>query len=127
MTTKGLTDAGDSVFTVDELAADFFAVIGAVSPDGPVHVLGHDWGSIQVWAAVCQPGAEDRVRSFISMSGPHLDHVAWWVHRRLRRPTVRGTAELFAQAVSSAYIPFLVSPLAPPVLGLLGNPDAGRG
>lgn len=124
---ESVTDAEDSAFTVDELAADFFAVLDAVSPDGPVHVLGHDWGSIQVWAAVCRPGAEDRVSSFTSMSGPHLDHMARWVRRRLRRPTLRGSAELFAQAVSSAYIPFLVSPLAPPVLRLLGNPDMVSG
>jgi pimeloyl-ACP methyl ester carboxylesterase len=124
---ESVTDAGDRAFTVDELASDFFAVVDAVSPDRPVHVLGHDWGSIQVWEAVCRPGAEDRVASFTSMSGPHLDHLRWWVSRRIRRPTPRGTVELLAQAVSSAYVPFLVSPLAPPVLRMLGTPDMVSG
>ena len=124
---ESVTDAADRAFTVDELASDFFAVIDAVSPDRPVHVLGHDWGSVQVWEAVCRPGAEDRVASFTSMSGPHLEHLRWWVHRRLRRPTPRGTAELLAQAVSSAYVPFLVSPLAPPVLRVFGTRDMVSG
>lgn len=124
---ESVTDAADRAFTVDELASDFFAVIDAVSPDRPVHVLGHDWGSVQVWEAVCRPGAEDRVASFTSMSGPHLEHLRWWVRRRLRRPTLRGTAELLAQAVSSAYVPFLVSPLAPPVLRIFGTRDMVSG
>lgn len=124
---ESVADAGDSAFVVGELAADFFAVVDAVSPHGPVHALAHDWGSIQVWAAVCQPSAEDRVRSFTSMSGPNLDHLASWVRRRLRRPTPRGAVELLAQAVSSAYVPFLVSPLAPPVLRILGTRDMVSG
>jgi pimeloyl-ACP methyl ester carboxylesterase len=121
------TDAGDEAFTVEELAADFFAVVDAVSPDEPVHVLGHDWGSIQVWTAVCQEGAERRVASFTSMSGPHLDHLAEWFRDRLRHPTPRGLAEVAAQAVSSSYVPFLVSPLAPPALRVLGSRERWRG
>lgn len=124
---ESVTGAGDSAFAVEELATDFFAVIDAVSPDRAVHVVAHDWGSIQVWEAVCAPRAEHRVTSFTSMSGPHLDHLAWWLRQRVRRPTVRGTAELFAQAVSSAYIPFLVSPIAPPVLRVLGTRDMVSG
>ena len=42
-----VTRAPDSAFTLDALADDLFAVIDAVSPDEPVHVVGHDWGSVQ--------------------------------------------------------------------------------
>lgn len=104
-------------FALPELARDFFAVIDDVSPDEPVHVLAHDWGSIQVWEAVCEPGAEQRVASFVTMSGPNLDHLAMWVRRTLRRPTLRGITQVATQAVSSSYVPFFVSPLAGPVLG----------
>lgn len=120
------TSAPDSAFTLEELAADFFAVVDAVSPDSPVHVLGHDWGSIQVWEAVCEPGAEERVASFTSMSGPNLDHLAAWMWRTLRTPTPHGIADVVAQAVSSSYVPFLVSPLAPPVLRVLGGRERWR-
>jgi pimeloyl-ACP methyl ester carboxylesterase len=121
-----VTDAPDSAFTVDLLADDLFAVLDAVAPDERVHLVGHDWGSVQAWEAVCRPGAEERIASFTSISGPHLDHVARWARRTLGRPTIRDVAGLLAQGVSSSYVPFLVSPLAPPLLGLLDR-DAASG
>lgn len=103
-------------FALPELAGDFFSVVDEVSPDAPVHVLAHDWGSIQVWEAVCEAGAEERVASFVSMSGPNLDHLAMWARRTLRHPTPRGVFEVGAQGLASSYVPFLVSPLSGPVL-----------
>jgi pimeloyl-ACP methyl ester carboxylesterase len=121
------TRAPDASFAVAHLAADLMAVIDAVSPDRPVHLVGHDWGSVQGWEAVCEPGAEQRIASFTSLSGPSLDHVAAWVRRTLRRPSPAGVAGLLGQAVSSSYVPFLVSPLAPPVVRLAVGPDAASG
>lgn len=121
------TRAPDSSFAVSHLAADLMAVIDDVSPDRPVHLVGHDWGSVQGWEAVCEPGAEQRIASFTSLSGPSLDHVAAWVRRTLRRPSPAGVAGLLGQAVSSSYVPFLVSPLAPPVVRLAVGPDAASG
>jgi pimeloyl-ACP methyl ester carboxylesterase len=34
-------------YKLDQLQDDFVAVLEAVSPDNPVHLLAHDWGSIQ--------------------------------------------------------------------------------
>ena len=118
---ESVTDASDEAFTLDVLADDLACVIDTVSPDGPVHVVGHDWGSVQAWEAVCRPGAEERIASFCSISGPHLAHVAAWVRTTLARPGPRGVLDLVGQAVSSSYVPFLVSPLAPVVLGALGR------
>jgi pimeloyl-ACP methyl ester carboxylesterase len=106
----------DEAFALPELARDLYAVVDAVSPDAPVHVLGHDWGSVQAWEAVCEPAAEGRIASFTSISGPNLDHMGSWVRRRLSRPTPRSLARLARQGASSSYIAFFVSPLAPPVL-----------
>jgi pimeloyl-ACP methyl ester carboxylesterase len=122
-----VTGAPDAAFTLDQLGDDLIAVVDAVSPRAPVHLVGHDWGSIQAWEAVCRPGAERRVASFCSMSGPNLAHVSDWVRRRLTRPTPRGLVELAAQAAASSYVPFLVSPLAPPLLGALGRRTAVSG
>ena len=122
-----VTPAPDSAFTLDELADDLMAVIDAVSPDEPVHLLGHDWGSIQAWEAVCRPGAEDRIASFCSISGPNLRHVDAWVRHTLAHPGPRGLVDLALQAASSSYVPFLLSPLAPPVLGALGRRNAVSG
>jgi pimeloyl-ACP methyl ester carboxylesterase len=123
---ESVTDAPDSAFTVDLLADDLFAVLDAVAPDEPVHVVGHDWGSVQAWEAVCRPGAEDRIASFTSISGPNLDHVSQWVRRSVARPSPRGVVDLLAQAVSSSYVAFLVSPVAPPLFGMLDR-DAASG
>jgi pimeloyl-ACP methyl ester carboxylesterase len=118
---ESVTTAPDSDFTVDVLGDDLAAVLDDVSPDEPVHVLAHDWGSIQAWEAVCRSGAEDRIASFTSMSGPNLDHVAAWARRTAGRPTPRAIGSLVGQAISSSYVPFLVSPLAPPALKVLGH------
>lgn len=123
---ESVTDAPDAAFAVDLLADDLLAVLDATSPDEPVHLLGHDWGSVQAWEAVGRPGARDRIASFTSISGPSLDHVAQWVRRTLARPSARGVAGLVAQGVSSSYVPFLVSPLAPPLLRLVDR-DAASG
>ncbi|MET7767486.1 SDR family oxidoreductase [Nocardia sp. NPDC005366] len=92
------------------LASDFFAVADAVSPDRPVHVLAHDWGSIQLWEAVCEPRAAARVASFTSVSGPNLDHVGKWVRAKLSRPTPRNLWQPFSQLLSSGYIAFSMTP-----------------
>ncbi|MEV0340601.1 SDR family oxidoreductase [Nocardia sp. NPDC050713] len=100
-------------FRLEELAADFYAVADAVSPDAPVHVLAHDWGSVQVWEAVCEPRAADRIASFTSVSGPNLDHIGKWVRARLSRPTPRNIWQPFTQLLSSAYTAFFMTPVLP--------------
>ncbi|MFD3510248.1 SDR family oxidoreductase [Nocardia sp. NPDC058666] len=100
-------------FRLDELSRDFYAVIDAASPDSPVHVLAHDWGSVQVWEAVCEPQAAQRVASFTSVSGPNLDHLSSWVRDRLSRPTLRNVWQPMTQLASSAYTFFFMTPRLP--------------
>jgi pimeloyl-ACP methyl ester carboxylesterase len=120
------SSAPDAAFSVHELAADLHAVLDATSPSSSVHLLAHDWGSVQAWEAVCRPGADQRIASFTSMSGPHLGHLGALVRRTLARPGPAGVAALVAQAVSSSYVPFLVSPLAPPVLDAIADRQRWR-
>ncbi len=121
------TRAPDRAFALPHLAADLMAVLDDASPDRPVHVVGHDWGSVQAWEAVCEPGAEDRIASFTSVSGPNLDHVGAWMRGTLQRPTPGRVAGVASQVVSSSYVPLLVSPIAPPVLRIVGDQDAVSG
>ncbi|MFE7718757.1 SDR family oxidoreductase [Nocardia rhizosphaerihabitans] len=100
-------------FRLEELSRDFYAVIDAVSPDRPVHVLAHDWGSVQVWEAVCEPQATERIASFTSVSGPNLDHLAAWTRDRLSRPSPRNIWQPVTQALSSAYTAFFMTPVLP--------------
>src|SRR3954449_2748026 len=55
---------GRKAYRLEHLKDDLLAVADAVSPDAPVHLVGHDWGSIQSWEAVTEPGAEKRFASF---------------------------------------------------------------
>lgn len=113
----GTTDPGAvERFALPELASDLFTVADAVSPESPVHVLGHDWGSVQAWEAVCDERAADRIASFTSISGPNLDHLSHWVRHNVSSPSVHGLLAVGAQALSSSYVAFFVSPAAPPVL-----------
>jgi len=70
---------GRAAYKMDRLAEDFRAVIDSVSPDAPVHLLAHDWGSIQSWGPVTDPALADRIASFVSISGPSLDHAGAWM------------------------------------------------
>lgn len=100
-------------FRLAELAADLFAVIDAVSPGTPVHVVAHDWGSVQAWEAVCEPGAERRIASFTSISGPNLDHLGTVLRESLRKPTPRNLVAPLGQAASSLYTLFFMMPVLP--------------
>ena len=69
-------------YALDLLVADLVAVADAVSPDRPVHLAGHDWGSVQAWSAVTDPDTQRRFASYTSISGPSLDHMAAWLRAR---------------------------------------------
>ncbi|MGW0839537.1 SDR family oxidoreductase [Streptomyces sp. NPDC002787] len=100
-------------FTLEKLTDDFLAVADAVSPDRPVHLVGHDWGSVQGWEFVTVERTEGRIASFTSMSGPSLDHLGHWVKRRVRRPTPRRIGQLLGQGAKSWYVYLLHTPLLP--------------
>lgn len=110
-------------FRIAELAADFRAVIDELSPDRPVHVLAHDWGSTTVWEAACEPGAEQRIASFTSVSGPNMDHLARWFRSRLARPTPKNLAQPLSQFLHFGYMLFFATPVLPRLALRLGaNP-----
>ncbi|WP_055494001.1 SDR family oxidoreductase [Streptomyces sp. TP-A0356] len=100
-------------FTLEKLTDDFLAVVDAVSPDRPVHLVGHDWGSVQSWEFVTVRRTEGRVASFTSMSGPSLDHFGHWIKQRTRRPTPRRLGQLLSQGAKSWYVYLLHTPVLP--------------
>lgn len=77
----GDSDAPDTrdAYRLSELRADLATVMDEVSPDAPVHLVGHDWGSIQGWDTVIRIGSDpawrNRIASFTTISGPCLQHV----------------------------------------------------
>ncbi|MFH9815789.1 SDR family oxidoreductase [Streptomyces sp. NPDC017230] len=100
-------------FTLERLTDDFLAVADAVSPGRPVHLVGHDWGSVQCWEFVTVRRTEGRIASFTSMSGPSLDHFGHWINKRLRRPTPRRIGQLLGQGAKSWYVYLLHTPVLP--------------
>ncbi|MGW7275610.1 SDR family oxidoreductase [Streptomyces sp. NPDC054864] len=100
-------------FTLEKLTDDFVAVADAVSPDRPVHLVGHDWGSVQAWEFVTVKRTEGRIASFTSMSGPSLDHFGHWIKKRMTRPTPRKVGQLLGQGAKSWYVYMLHTPMLP--------------
>ncbi|NUV53586.1 SDR family oxidoreductase [Streptomyces coelicolor] len=110
-------------FTLEKLTDDFLAVAEAVSPHRPVHLVGHDWGSVQGWEFVTAPRARERILSFTSVSGPSLDHFGHWIKSRVSRPTPRRAGHLLGQGVRSWYVYALHTPVLPELVwrGPLGR------
>lgn len=99
--------AGRSAYRMELLADDLAAVLDAVSPQAPVHLLGHDWGSIQLWQALAEPRFAGRVATFTSISGPSLDHVGAWFRER------RHPGESLRQLLASTYMVAFQVPTLP--------------
>ncbi|MGB1087159.1 MAG: SDR family oxidoreductase, partial [Alphaproteobacteria bacterium] len=98
-------------YRMAHLIADLKAVIDHVSPDKPVHVVGHDWGSIQSWNAMMDESLKGRVTSYTSMSGISFDHVGVWLRKQFK--TLR-LGRAFGQLFRSWYFyMFHVPYLAP--------------
>jgi len=100
-------------YRLERLAADLTAVATAVEPDRPVHLAGHDWGAIQAWEAVTEPGAAARFASFTAFSGPCLDHVGHWMRRRTAEPGPRHLRQLLGQQLRSWYVALFQLPEVP--------------
>jgi len=95
------------------LADDLEAVILTHSPDKPVHLVAHDWGSIQSWEGVTEPRLQRRVASYTSISGPCLDHIGYWMGQRGKARSLSGLKQMLSQLLSSWYIGFFHIPWLP--------------
>lgn len=100
-----------SAYKLAHLERDLAAVIDWASPDAPVHLIGHDWGSIQSWEAATDRALADRLASFTTISGPCLDHIG----QGLRVQWRRDRAALLRQMKRSWYIGLFQLPLLAPL------------
>jgi NAD(P)-dependent dehydrogenase (short-subunit alcohol dehydrogenase family)/pimeloyl-ACP methyl ester carboxylesterase len=125
---------GRGSYKLDQLAQDLASVVEEVQPHGKVHLLAHDWGSIQTWHSVTGEQLRGRLASFTSVSGPSLDHAGAWFRAQLR-PSPRRLKNGVTQFLHSGYILFFQLPLLPQLfwrVGLVGklmkalDPAAGK-
>jgi short-subunit dehydrogenase/pimeloyl-ACP methyl ester carboxylesterase len=103
--------ASRSGYKFPQLVSDICAVIDSLEV-GPVHLLAHDWGSIQAWPAVTDESVMGKIASFTSISGPHLRYAG----KFLRSPrTPRAVTQVARQLVGSSYIGFFLCPVVPEI------------
>ena len=99
-------------YKIKYLVEDLAAVINAFSPTQPIHLVGHDWGSIQCWEAVTTPLLQAKIASFTSISGPSLDHAAYWIRQGLSKGSLDSKVKIINQLAHSWYIAAFHLPLA---------------
>jgi NAD(P)-dependent dehydrogenase (short-subunit alcohol dehydrogenase family)/pimeloyl-ACP methyl ester carboxylesterase len=107
-------------YDLEHLVADTAAVAAAVSPDKPVHLVGHDWGSIQSWETVTTETMRGRIASYTTISGPSLDHAGYWVLQRLKAGTPAEVSRVASQLLHSWYIGMFHLPMAAPAAWKMG-------
>jgi NAD(P)-dependent dehydrogenase (short-subunit alcohol dehydrogenase family)/pimeloyl-ACP methyl ester carboxylesterase len=78
---------GRDGYRIEHLVEDLAAVVRATSPDTPVHLVAHDWGSMLSWPAVGDPRYAKLFASFTTISGPDLAQISAWLRNPRRLPT----------------------------------------
>jgi NAD(P)-dependent dehydrogenase (short-subunit alcohol dehydrogenase family)/pimeloyl-ACP methyl ester carboxylesterase len=104
--------AARSGYRFPQLISDVGAVIDSLGVE-QVHLLAHDWGSIQGWAAVTDDTVMNKIASFTSISGPHLNYAGKFL-RSARTP--RGLFDVVRQFMASGYIWFFLCPGLPELM-----------
>ncbi|WHP07727.1 alpha/beta fold hydrolase (plasmid) [Acinetobacter corruptisaponis] len=114
----GLSDipATTQEYDFEYLVQDLSAVIAKLSPNKPIHLVGHDWGALQAWEAVLGDRLKDQVASYIAMA-PSADHVGWWFKRQWAE---KRYLSVIKRMVSSGYMPMLRLPVLPEFTWRLG-------
>jgi pimeloyl-ACP methyl ester carboxylesterase len=115
-------------YRLERLIDDLVAVMDQVAGrDARVHLVGHDWGSIQLWDAVTTEDSDVRLQgrllSYTSIGGPSLDHMAH-VFRRARNE--RDLNLLVRQGLNSWYIYAFQVPWLPEQLWRRATPQLRR-
>ncbi|OBF37321.1 short chain dehydrogenase [Mycobacterium sp. ACS1612] len=106
-----------SSYTMADYADDFAAVIDALAPGQPVHVLAHDWGSAGMWEYLSRSGASEHVASFTSLSGPSSDHMNRFIIGNLKRPyRPRRFLRALSQLMRFSYMGFFSVPVLAPLV-----------
>lgn len=123
-----------SGYRVQHLVSDLVAVLDAVSGDRPVHLVGHDWGSVQSWESVLRAGGADadprltgRIASYTTISGPSIGHLGSWM-RSAAHGSANRRRKVAVQALHSWYVLAFQVPGLPEVglRRLLRTPAAAR-
>jgi pimeloyl-ACP methyl ester carboxylesterase len=118
--TYDVRGAGDSPaptstsgYALPHLLDDLAAVLDATVGERRVHLVGHDWGAIQGFAAAGSATLRPRLASFTAISAPGLDVARAWVEQRLSTATPCDLAALARQVGRSWYLAAFQVPVLP--------------
>ncbi|OTG67199.1 alpha/beta fold hydrolase [Acinetobacter silvestris] len=106
-------------YALARLSLDLECVVDALLPNRHFHLAAHDWGSIQSWESVTEPKFKDRIQSYTTISGPCLDHAAFW----MRDQFTHEKRKFFKQLVKSWYIVAFQLPLLAPTVWHFFSPE----
>lgn len=106
-------------YRLEQLSLDLESVVNAVLENRPFHLAAHDWGSIQSWESVTEPKFRDRILSYSTISGPCLDHAAFWMRQQFKQ----NKPKFFKQLTKSWYIAVFQLPLLAPAIWTLFTPE----
>ena len=106
-------------YRLEQLSLDLESVVNTVLEDHPFHLAAHDWGSIQSWESVTEPKFRGRILSYSTISGPCLDHTAFWMRQQFKQNKPR----FFKQLTKSWYIAVFQLPLLAPAIWTLFTPE----
>jgi pimeloyl-ACP methyl ester carboxylesterase len=114
-------------YSLPRLSSDLQAVMRAVCPTQPVHLVAHDWGSIQTWESVTDHRLKSRIASYTTISGPCLDHVGTWMRKGLVEGDIKTKSMVLGQLAHSWYIAAFQLPFLAPSAWKLGLDKAWPG
>ncbi|MEX0836569.1 MAG: alpha/beta fold hydrolase [Nitriliruptor sp.] len=125
---RSTAPADRSGYAMSHLLDDLRAVLDAVAPTRRVHLVGHDWGAIQGFAAASDESLSPRLASFTAIAAPGLGTARAWVARRLAEPSPRHLVELAGQLGRSWYLAAFQVPVLPELaLRTMGDLPIGTG
>lgn len=91
-------------YRMPELLRDLRAVVDAVVPGERVHLVGHDWGAIQGFAALGSLETAPRIASFTALSAPGIEVVRSWARARIADRSLGSAMEVAGQLARSWYV-----------------------
>lgn len=108
-----------SDYRLARLSQDLEEVVNKVLPNRAFHLAAHDWGSIQSWESVTDFRFKGRILSYSTLSGPCLDHAAFWMREQFQQ----NTTKFLKQMSKSWYIAVFQLPWVAPLAWNFFNPQ----
>lgn len=106
-------------YALPQLSLDLESVVNSLLPDRAFHIAAHDWGSIQTWESVTEPKFKNRILSYTTISGPCLDHAAFWMRDQFQHQKPK----FFKQLFKSWYIVAFQLPILAPTIWQFFNAE----